>query len=395
MNRLLFPFLILFILIAVAFQEPAVTTLAYLLAGMVLFGRLWATRSARNLRIRRRFETHAYLGETVTVGLQVENAGWLPVVWLHLQESLPVELTVPHTFQRAFSLGSRETWQGEYELQAGKRGYYRVGPAQMETGDLFGLVAPLLTWKETDHLTVFPNIVPMPRFSLPSASPMGTLKSLHPVYEDPTRATGKRDYQPGNSMRRIDWKATAGSGRLQVKLFEPSQSLETVVILGLHPEEYHPRDREDAVELAVVAAASIANWVTRHRQSAGLATNGFDPLEPDARMHTVGPRKGRAHLLRILELLARIRSAPGTAPEEMLRDQTAKLPWGTTIALITGIPTDPLLTALAQIRRRGHRPALFITSPRQRYATFRRRAQQFGIPMFEIRSESDLSALEL
>ena len=36
------------------------------------------------------------------------------------------------------------------------------------------------------------------------------------------------------------------------------------------------------VVLAIVAAASLASWVTARKQSAGLATNGNDPLSEDA-----------------------------------------------------------------------------------------------------------------
>ena len=50
--------------------------------------------------------------------------------------------------------------------------------------------------------------------SLPSHSPLGTLRHTQPIFEDPSRVTGKRDYISGDSLRRVDWKATAATGRL-------------------------------------------------------------------------------------------------------------------------------------------------------------------------------------
>ena len=88
---------------------------------------------------------------------------------------------------------------------------------------------------------------------------------------------GKRDYTAGDSLRRIDWKSTAAVGRLQTKLFEPSIALETVLFLNLNSEEYHYKFRYDASELAIVVAASLANWIIGQKQSVGLVVNGSDP----------------------------------------------------------------------------------------------------------------------
>jgi hypothetical protein len=90
---------------------------------------------------------------------------------------------------------------------------------------------------------------------LPSRSPIGTLRHTQPIFEDPSRVRGKRDYTTGDSLRRVDWKATATTGRLQVKQFEPSIALETALFLNLNADEYLQRTRLDATELAIVIAA--------------------------------------------------------------------------------------------------------------------------------------------
>ena len=55
--------------------------------------------------------------------------------------------------------------------------------------------------------------------------------------------------------------STAVAGRLQVKLFEPSIALETAIFLDLDANVYSLRARYDISELAIVIAASLANWV--------------------------------------------------------------------------------------------------------------------------------------
>ena len=171
---------------------------------------------------------------------------------------------------------------------------------------------------------------------LPSRSPLGTLRHTQPIFEDPSRVRGKRDYMAGDSLRRVDWKATASTGRLQVKQFEPSIALETAIFLNLNADEYAPRTRLDATELAIVIAASLANWIVGKRQSVGLSVNGVDPIGTEDKAQALPPRKGRAHLTRILDVLARVRSAPPTPFAQLFQYEAARLPWGTTVILITG-----------------------------------------------------------
>jgi uncharacterized protein (DUF58 family) len=173
---------------------------------------------------------------------------------------------------------------------------------------------------------------------LPSHSPLGTLRHTQPIFEDPTRVMGKRDYVSGDSLRRVDWKATAVSGRLQVKQFEPSIALETVIILNLNAAEYEVQSRYDASELSIVIAASIANWVAGKKQAVGMAVNGADPLSDERRPAPLPARKGRQHLMRLLDVLARIKLAEAGSPlPEMLRRESVRLPWGTTLVIITGM----------------------------------------------------------
>ena len=163
-------------------------------------------------------------------------------------------------------------------MNADRRGYYPIGPLHLRSGDLIGLTEELDTEGGVDHLIVYPKIIPFAKVKLPSRSPLGTLRHTQPIFEDPSRVRGKRDYVAGDSLRRVDWKATATTGRLQVKQFEPSIALETAIFLNLNADEYAQRTRLDATELAIVIAASLANWIVGQRQSVGLCVNGVDPI---------------------------------------------------------------------------------------------------------------------
>ena len=383
--------LLLLLLIASITREESVFTLFYLVAGATIIGRWWSHRALKAVSFKRTFSRRAFLAEIVPVRLEIANPGWLPVVWLHLQDNLPLELAGPNSFRQAISLGPHARVQLDYQLQADKRGYYPVGPLFLRSGDLLGSVTDGPNWEGApDHLTVYPKIVPLTRLSLPSWSPLGTLRHTQPIFEDPSRVLSKRSYVAGDSLRRIDWKASAATSQLQVKQFEPSIALETAVCLNLNADEYGAHTRIDSTELAIVIAASIASWLVNQKQSVGLITNGADPIQSEGHVTKLPPRKGRGNLMRILDVLARIQMTETGPLAQLLHQQIVHLAWGATLIVITGQLDEPLLRALFQARRAGLNALIILVGFGAELGEMERRAKYFGFAVYHIRTERDL-----
>jgi uncharacterized protein (DUF58 family) len=302
---------------------------------------------------------------------------------------LPVELSGGSFVKRVISLGPHGAMQIQYMLSAYKRGHYAVGPFTTKFGDTLGLAEVQELEKQPDYITVYPRIVPLSSVKLPSRSPIGTLRHHQPIFEDPSRMRGKRDYTASDSLRRVDWKASAAVGRLQVKQFEPSISLQTSIFLNLNYREY-PRHYIDATELSIVVAASLANWVVEQKQSVGLTTNGVDQHVSNRKVRPIFPRKGRAQLIRILDTLARIQGTEAQPITSLLSQETPNLPWGTTIVVITGQITDALFDELFQIQRRGQNVTLMITGHGANIKLARKQAKQFGFPIYAFADEKSL-----
>jgi len=390
MSGIFLVLLIVLLLIASSMRGDFALTLIYLIVGALTAGLWWSKRALAQVRAKRRFNTHAFLGEQIKIELQVENKGWLPLPWLELREALPVALVGPDRFQSVIQLGPRGEANFEYRVDARKRGYYPIGPLSLSTGDIFGLRESLQVVMPEEHLVVYPKIVPFAAMEIPSHSPQGTLRHTLPLFEDPTRAFGKRGYLSGDSLRRVDWKASAATGQLQVKLFEPSISLETFVILNLNAEDYYYRSRIDSAELAIIIAASIANWVAENKQMVGLMVNGRDPLAEDGRPQTIPPRKGKHHLMRLLETLARVEVKDNLPLVPLIEQQRYKLGWGTSLIVITGRADEELMNQLYQARRGGQNAILILTGRDGTDEFSRARAKAYGIPIFPIASERDL-----
>jgi len=391
MSGTFLPLLVVLLVIAAFLRGDFALTLIYLVAGALAAGIWWSRRALAQVEAKRRFPMHAFLGEQVKIDLQIKNKGWLPIPWLELREALPVALVGPHSFQTITNLGPRADAHFEYFVQARKRGYYPIGPLSISTGDILGLSDSLRAQSPPEALVVYPRIISLPSLKISSRSPQGTLRHSLPLFEDPTRVFGKRSYTSGDSLRRIDWKSSAATGRLQVKLFEPSIALETCVILNLNGEDYYYRSRIDSTELAIVIAASISNWIVEKRQMVGLLVNGRDPLTADGKPQAIPPRKGKRHLMRLLETLARAEITDNSSLRSLIQGQRYQLAWGTTLIVITGTATDEVLDELYQARRAGQSAILILAGRDSADETLRPRAGILGIPVYSIATERDLN----
>jgi len=388
------PVLLLLIILAATMRDDFALTLVYLFIGAAAAGAWWSRKALAQIEPERKVGAHAFLDEKVRVRLQFRNRGWLPVLWLNIQDELPVGLSSEPSFSLVTSLRPGELAHFDYTLDARKRGYYAIGPLRVSSGDILGLHAQRQLEKASQYLTVYPRIIPLSSVKIPSHSPHGTLRHSQPIFEDPTRIFSKRAYTSGDSLRRVDWKATATSGQLQVKQFEPSISLETFICLDLNAANYPQRSRIDASELAIVIAASLAAWITAQHQTVGLLVNGQDPLAsaslPANLPRPLPANKGQAHLIRILEVLARVEITENSDLTALVQRQRYHLPWGTTLIVITGQASQPLLDELFQARRAGQDTLLVLAGPSAYNPDLARRAAHFGIPLVCIASEREL-----
>jgi uncharacterized protein (DUF58 family) len=384
------PLLVLLLVIAALMRDDFALTLIYLFVGSFAVGSWWSRKSLKQIGHKRQFNERAFLGEKVEINLHVVNRGWLPVLWMNARDALPVALsTAPH-FEQVISLGPNAEARFNYSVNAIKRGYYAIGPFFASTGDILGINKPLRQESPVQYLTVYPKIIPLLSMKIPPRSPQGTMRHTQPIFEDPTRVHSKREYVAGDSLRRVDWKSSASTGQLQVKLFEPSISLETLIFLDLNAEGYPFKNRIDSTELAVVIAASVAAWVAGQRQTVGLKVNGQDPVQEDGLPQYIPPRKGQAHLIRILETLARVEITHESAISAIVQRQRYQLSWGTTLIVITGQAGDDLLHELYQARRAGQNAVLILAGRAPFNRDISHRAGHFGIPVVPIPTERSL-----
>ena len=358
------------LLLAALSQQPVLLLVAMVLGAIVGLTAVWRRYCLRDVEYRR-FLSHdrAFPGETIELRVQAVNRKLLPLPWLEIEDEVPAELDVQggrsfpsYKAQRSelhnlFSLRWYEQVSRRYRVECAARGYYQFGPARLHSGDIFGFFARETAAPAVDHLLVYPRIVPLEELGLPSKQPMGARRAPRWMLEDPVRLAGVREYTPGDSLRRIHWKATARTNRLQVKLLEPSTSLDLLLFLNVGTVIPEWRGNVPTLlEEAVTVAASLASHYFERGCRLGLYVNTSIPGSDQ--QVKLPPGGDPEQLTRILESLAKVGGFATISMERFLQRESRALPWGATILLVSAATSEEALAALLRLKRAGHRAAL-------------------------------------
>lgn len=328
-----------------------------LILATVNAARLMSHFSARRLSVQVSANpSRLYPGEELALSVSAANRKLLPV-WVRTEVSLPVRLaaggnagaeTVAARAAPAFLVAraagpdephlliSRESgllwhqrvlWQER--LVALRRGVYRLGPLQVQAGDILGFFNRRKEPGECVDLVVYPRLVDLAPLPVPVRDFFGLQTAKTPV-EDPVHHVGTRDYDGSRPARHIHWKASARLGQLQEKVYEPTSQASVLLLVDAAsfadppavPGENAPAGREALFERALEAAASLAVRLEAARVPVGLAVNGAlagggPPVLPAGRgPHQVG---------QLLEILARLTRVPAR-PERSASDPGFGLP---------------------------------------------------------------------
>lgn len=359
----------LVLLAGLAGQGPLVV-LGVLVLVTLGAGRYWNRHSLDGVEYTRELIEHRiFPGEAAPLRLRLANRKLLPLAFVEVEDELPpeveasrgrrVETARPNTFALINSTSllwfERVSWR--YELTARRRGYYRIGPATLRSGDLFGFFRREQMLTEVEHLLVYPHVVPVEQLGLPSRQPLGERRSEQRIFEDPVRTIGVRDYARDDSFKRIHWKASARRQELQVKVYEPTTTPTALIFLSVDTFAYRFQGYDaELLEASITAAASVANWLIGQRHAVGLYANA---TIPGSDQHVkIPPKRDPEQLTTLLAALAKLVPMSTGAIDELIAAESGRLPWGATLVVCTGYVSDALVATLARLRGRGHQIAL-------------------------------------
>jgi uncharacterized protein (DUF58 family) len=380
---------IAFLLVALALNLGLLAYAMYALLGLIVASRSLANRWSAELTATRSINRdHVKIGDSIAVVTVIENRGWLPVPWLLLEDLLPRKALIhnPPNLQitgrrlQLVSFRGRGRKTISYQLKCNCRGYYQLGPLVAETGDVFGLYRRYRILSDPSFVLVYPDVIPLQGYDVASRRPIGEVRMSHRLFEDPTRIAGVRGYQSGDPFNRIHWRATARTGTLHSKIYEPSTVAGATILLDFHEQSFAAADEPVRSELAVTAAASLAGALSQMGQQVGFITNGRDAAERIRREgwshdqlrtrreaqaaidqrdnHRLQPvivptRRSNIQHRQILETLSRVEKADGLPFAQLVHESASRMPHSATVIALLSTVTVETALALGNLRRRG------------------------------------------
>ncbi|MDQ1422509.1 MAG: hypothetical protein QOD72_7 [Acidimicrobiaceae bacterium] len=317
-------------------------------AVLVMVGILGAKRPQILVRIRPTAD-RVIEGDLVelTVELEAEPSSVVDA-------ALSVHGPVDASRSLAWSCRSRRTGELEWRLPTTSWGRVVVGPAFVRAWGPLSLVSWEGTIGESATVAVVPNAATLK--SLVVAHEPRATAGVHParVRGDGWTFAELRPYQPGDRLRQINVRATARLGVPWVNERHLDRSADLVVLVDALAET---AAGESATLVPIVRAAwSIADAHLRTNDRVGLIVFG-------GTIGWIAARSGLRSRAALFERLLAVEPGWTAAQRSVAHLSAAALPPGAQVIVLTPLHDERVVTAAAELRRRGFAVAALILRP--------------------------------
>ena len=254
----------------------------------------------------------AFEGDKLYLSEELTNRKFLPLPWVfvrfqvsrNLKFATEADPDADNNYYQfdIFSIMMYKRIRRKHSFTCEKRGFYKIRRLDMLCSNLFHTRHFSKRLECTKELTVFPR--PIEDYNILNI----TFKNLDAlilsnalINPDVFEFKGIREYLPTDSLRFVNFKASAISQQLMVNIHAPTTSKKLEILLNLEP--YTLRPNPELYEQSIRLAAAVAKHYIGEGVKVGLATNGLDVST--AQPITVQGGSSDGHLYKIYEVLAR------------------------------------------------------------------------------------------
>ena len=150
-----------------------------------------------------------------------------------LKDSFPPQIIVKKFEKKK---NSKKLYEFEYTLSCPQRGFFQIGPLEMEIFDNLNFFSFKKTLRKFDYVLFYLTVAQGKKLDIYlrkrfSEITQGLRRSWY-------RGAGTnflelREYLPGDDLRLVDWKATARTGKLFVKEYEEEKKKRILILIDV------------------------------------------------------------------------------------------------------------------------------------------------------------------
>ena len=357
---------------------------------LVLISYAWAMSVRAGISVsREQASIYIEAGQPVSVVTRIAHTSRFPLHWASISDIS--EVLYFSRFPKVLTpMKPRSELKLHNTLRGYRRGVYTVGPVSMSGSDPLGIFPWERSFPETKlEIIIYPEVLPFPH-TIRKGATGGPAVVRDIMHEDQSRYRGMRDYQPGDPMRYVNWKASARHAQLQTMEYSQTLLAPVCIVLNLTAAAYPSRHRYGWMERAVTGAASAAAACIAGDQPVGFYANGV----LDTAKESTAPDEGQCIMLQqdsgseqahaLLAVLAAITPHESAlACSAMLTHMASALKELMRIYYFGPIPSPDELKILTFLRQRGYDISLFTAAERPKNA-YALRDQGFSVyPLYE------------
>jgi len=276
-------------------------------------------------------------------------------------ERLELFLSLPHGIElaggdspAAIHLAAGTQRVLELRLRCARWGGYVVGRVHVRARDRLGLFIDEGAYEQMHELRVYPREEQLRRLVAPLETQLFVGNAVSRSKGDGIEFADIRPYEPGDRVKRVNWRASARRGELWVNETHPERNTDVIIFLDSFTEAR--RGDASSLDMAVRAAASLSAHYISRRDRVGLV--GFGGV-----LRWLMPGMGAAQLYRIVESLLDTAIVLNWAWKDIDIIPRRTLPPQALVLALTPLLDDRAVDALADLRARGYDVAVVEVSP--------------------------------
>ena len=291
-----------------------------------------------------------YKGDDLYVELEITNKALRRTQQLEIFDNIPHEMKLRSGLNSMrVNLGPGETTRIRYVLRCPLRGHFSLGPVSLRFHNSFNLFSDEMYVDHHSDIIIFPQIKDVEEAFVRSRTPKmytgaTTLRTPGPG----TEFYSLREYVPGDPFKNINWKAFARTGELMVNEKCRDAVTDVYIILDSRDISRIGTVLKNPLEMGTVAAASIASFFLKRRDSVSLTIydNKLSYLQPDT---------GDKQYFKILSSLAGV-TPKGEMPLQAVTNSIGpRFSRGSPVFIITSAEGDGTVPhAVRDLVGRGH-----------------------------------------
>jgi uncharacterized protein (DUF58 family) len=350
---------------------------------IVLVAWIWVRLAHRPFRVRRGSgESEHVEGDDVPMVVELHSTATVRPASVTLHERVGRLGIQRHVMRQS---GARLSVR--YVLEQVPRGRYRFEEVHAELSDPFGLERAVVQLPPPGALLVYPRLVRLGSLFTDSSSRSHDGRRLLLRRSSGFELHSVREYERGESLRRVHWPSTARRGQLMVKELEDAPRGEVAVLLDADARAVVG----GSFDMQVRAAGSIVDAYVRRGRRAVLVINS----EQRELQHVHSPA---ADWSRALELLASVEPTAQTSVAWLLAEDDGAAARALELVVVTARIEGGLVDRLIQRALSRRKVSLVYVDPasfdggRQLLEPALLRLDAAGVPVAVVRRGDDLAA---